>query len=69
MSDLRELDSFDFVGGTTAVCDAILRLRGEALTLELGRLAGEVGELVRTQHDDRHEGDHGQLEEPDVEHA
>ncbi|PYD85832.1 GGDEF domain-containing protein [Pseudomonas syringae pv. pisi] len=38
MSDLRELD-FDFVGGTTAVCDAILRLRGEALHLELGRLA------------------------------
>lgn len=39
MSDLRELDSFDFVGGTTAVCDAILRLRGDALHQELGRLA------------------------------
>lgn len=39
MSELSELDALDFVGGTTAVCDAILRLRGEALHQELGRLA------------------------------
>ena len=39
MSDLRVLESFDFVGGTTAVCDAIFRLRGDILHQELGRLA------------------------------
>lgn len=39
MSDLRELVALDFVGGTTAVCDAILRLRGDPLSFELGRLA------------------------------
>jgi len=42
MSDLRQLASADFVGGTTAVCDAVLRLRGEALALELGRLARQL---------------------------
>ena len=36
------LVSVDFVGGTTAVCDAILRLRGESLVQELGRLAREL---------------------------
>lgn len=39
MSELRLLESFDFVGGTTAVCDAIFRLRGDTLHQELGRLA------------------------------
>jgi len=39
MCDLREQVSADFVGGTSAVCDAILRLRGEPLAFELGRLA------------------------------
>nr|WP_026354317.1 EAL domain-containing protein [Massilia niastensis] len=42
MSDMHELVSVDFVGGTTAVCDAVLRLRGEALALELGRVAREL---------------------------
>lgn len=42
MSDHQALVSVDFVGGTTAVCDAILRLRGEALVQELGRLAREL---------------------------
>ena len=32
----------DFIGGTTAVCDAVLRLRGEALAQELGRLARDL---------------------------
>ncbi|MEW7850355.1 EAL domain-containing protein [Massilia aurea] len=39
MSDVRELVPTDFVTGTSAVCDAILRLRGDALVQELGRLA------------------------------
>lgn len=39
MSDVRELAPTDFVKGTGAVCDAVLRLRGDALTQELGRLA------------------------------
>ncbi|WP_020652663.1 putative bifunctional diguanylate cyclase/phosphodiesterase [Massilia niastensis] len=39
---MHELVSVDFVGGTTAVCDAVLRLRGEALALELGRVAREL---------------------------
>jgi len=39
MSDLREPVASDFVGGTTAICDAIMRLRGEPLAFELGRLA------------------------------
>jgi len=39
MSDLGEFVSVDFVGGTTALCDAVLRLRGEVLIEELGRLA------------------------------
>lgn len=42
MSELHALDSTDFVGGTVAVCDAVLRLRGEALARELGRLAREL---------------------------
>ena len=42
MSDLRDLATGDFVKGTSAVCDAVLRLRGDALAQELGRLAREL---------------------------
>ena len=38
MSDVRELAPTAFVQGTSAVCDAVLRLRGDALVLELSRL-------------------------------
>ncbi|OON63661.1 GGDEF domain-containing protein [Massilia sp. KIM] len=48
---MHEVVSVDFVGGTTAVCDAVIRLRGEALTQELGRiirdlLSSPVGRFV-----------------------
>ena len=39
MSDVRELAPTAFVQGTSAVCDAVLRLRGDALVQELSRLA------------------------------
>ena len=39
MSDVRELVPTAFVQGTSAVCDAVLRLRGDALVQELSRLA------------------------------
>ena len=39
MSDVRELAPTEFVKGTSAVCDAVLRLRGDALVQELSRLA------------------------------
>lgn len=42
MSELHVAMPVDFIGGTTAVCDAVLRLRGEALAQELGRLAREL---------------------------
>jgi diguanylate cyclase (GGDEF)-like protein/PAS domain S-box-containing protein len=32
----------DFVGGSAAVCDAVLKLRGDALYAELGRIAGAL---------------------------
>ena len=32
----------DFLGSSAALCDAVLRLRGPALSAELGRIAGEV---------------------------
>ncbi|QJD98654.1 EAL domain-containing protein [Massilia forsythiae] len=34
--------SLDFVGSSAAVCDAVLRLRGDALYGELGRIAGAL---------------------------
>ncbi len=34
--------SLDFAGATTATCDAVLRLRGEALHVELGRIAAAL---------------------------
>lgn len=34
--------ALDFVGGTGAVCDAVLRLRGEALHETLGRIAADL---------------------------
>lgn len=39
MSDVRDLAPTAFVQGTSAVGDAVLRLRGDALATELGRLA------------------------------
>ncbi|MBQ5949913.1 bifunctional diguanylate cyclase/phosphodiesterase [Massilia sp. ST3] len=39
MSELQEAIAVDFVGGTSAVCEAVMRLRGEALAHELGRVA------------------------------
>jgi len=52
MSDMRAVAfeptfdaSLDFAGASTAACDAVLRLRGEALHTELGRIAAA---LLRT---------------------
>ena len=47
MSDLHEVvpvgvDAVDFIGGSAAVCDAVIRLRGEALSQELGRIVREL---------------------------
>ena len=42
MSDLGEFVALDFVGGTTAVCNAIVRLRGDPMIQELGRVAREL---------------------------
>jgi len=42
MSSVREVVSVDFVGATTAVCDAIVRLRGDPLIQELGRVARQI---------------------------
>jgi len=44
MSDLHEVVpvAVDFVGGSAAVCEAVIRLRGEALSQELGRVAREL---------------------------
>ncbi|WP_159695708.1 bifunctional diguanylate cyclase/phosphodiesterase [Massilia sp. 9I] len=43
MHALVPLDAaLDFVGGTGAVCDAVLRLRGEALHEALGRIAADL---------------------------
>ena len=42
MSDVRDVATPDFVKGTGPVCDAVLRLRGDALAAELGRLAREL---------------------------
>jgi len=39
MCELRAQAPVDFVSGSSAVCDAVVRLRGEALNLELGRIA------------------------------
>jgi len=42
MCKLGAAAPFDFVGGSAAVCDAILKLRGEALHVELGRIAAAM---------------------------
>ena len=39
MSELHDTMAQQFIGNAGAVCDAVLRLRGEALAQELGRLA------------------------------
>jgi diguanylate cyclase (GGDEF)-like protein/PAS domain S-box-containing protein len=41
-SQLEFAAPFDFVGSSAAACDAILKLRGDALYLELGRIAGAM---------------------------
>ena len=40
MSEMPAAAPMDFVGGSAAVCDAVLKLRGDALYAELGRIAG-----------------------------
>ncbi|MCA1857777.1 EAL domain-containing protein [Massilia oculi] len=43
MHEVAPVDAaVNFVGGSTAVCDAVLRLRGEALHAELGRIAAAL---------------------------
>ncbi|WP_081933593.1 bifunctional diguanylate cyclase/phosphodiesterase [Massilia sp. 9096] len=42
MSRLALSSTLDFVGSSAAACDAILKLRGQALYLELGRIAGAM---------------------------
>jgi diguanylate cyclase (GGDEF)-like protein/PAS domain S-box-containing protein len=39
---MRDTEPLDFAGASAAVCDAVLRLRGEALAGELGRVAAEL---------------------------
>lgn len=42
MSKTPAAAPMDFVGGSAAVCDAVLKLRGDALYAELGRIAGAL---------------------------
>jgi diguanylate cyclase (GGDEF)-like protein/PAS domain S-box-containing protein len=42
MSKMPAAATMDFVGGSAAVCDAVLKLRGDALYAELGRIAGAL---------------------------
>ncbi|MBW8900547.1 MAG: EAL domain-containing protein [Massilia sp.] len=42
MSEMPAAAPMDFVGGSAAVCDAVLKLRGDALYAELGRIAGAL---------------------------
>jgi diguanylate cyclase (GGDEF)-like protein/PAS domain S-box-containing protein len=42
MSKLSEAGPFDLAAGSAAACDAILKLRGDALYAELGRIAGAM---------------------------
>ena len=47
MSSAAPAVAIDFMGGSAALCDAVLRLRGEALAEELGRIARG---LMRAPH-------------------
>jgi diguanylate cyclase (GGDEF)-like protein/PAS domain S-box-containing protein len=42
MSKLPAAAPFDFAGSSTAVCEAVLKLRGDALHAELGRIAASL---------------------------
>ena len=42
MSEMPAAAPMDFVGGSAAVCDAVLKLRGDALHAELGRIAAAL---------------------------